>query len=56
MSEYTVHLTLLSMGLCSCRAGKVLMLTPVDHQKQLQWAHEHLKWTMEQQKKVVSSD
>jgi hypothetical protein len=32
------------------------MITPVQHRKHLQWAHEHQNWTMEQWKKAAWSD
>ena len=56
MSQSTVHHTLLSMGLGSCRPVRAPMMTPVHRRKHLQWACEHRKWTLEQWKKVAWSD
>ncbi|KAK3575380.1 hypothetical protein QTP86_025787, partial [Hemibagrus guttatus] len=55
VSEYTVHHSLLHMGLHSCRPVRVPMLTPVHHRKCQQWALEHQNWTTEQWKKVAWS-
>ena len=56
VSEYTVHHSLLCMGLHSCRPVRVSMLTPVHRRKHQQWAREHQNWTTEQWKKVAWSD
>ena len=56
VSEHTVHLSLLRMGLRSRRPVRVPMLTRVHRQKRLQWAREHQNWTTEQWKKVARSD
>uniref|UniRef100_A0A3Q3JTD4 Transposase Tc1-like domain-containing protein n=1 Tax=Monopterus albus TaxID=43700 RepID=A0A3Q3JTD4_MONAL len=55
VSEHTVHRSLLRMGLCSRRPVRLPVLTPVLHQKRLQWAREHQNWTMEKWKKVAWS-
>ncbi len=41
VSEYTVHCSLLCMGLHSRRPVRVSMLTPVHRGKLQQWAREH---------------
>ena len=56
VSEYTVHHSLLRMGLHSRRPVRVPMLTPVHRQKHQLWAREHQNWTTEQWKKVAWSD
>ena len=56
VSQSTVHRTLLRMGLRSRRLVRVPMMTPVHHQKCLQWARERRTWTLEQWKKVAWSD
>jgi len=56
VSEYTVHHSLLRMGLYSCRPVRVPMLTPGHHRKHQQWVCEHQNWTIEQWKKVAWSD
>ena len=56
VSEYTVHHSLLCMGLHSCRPVRVPMLTPVHCRKHQQWAREHQNWTTDQWKMVVWSD
>ncbi|TMZ23716.1 hypothetical protein EMF65_34440 [Klebsiella pneumoniae] len=48
VSEYTVHHSLLHMGLHSCRPVRVPMLTPVHRRKHQQWTLEHQNWTTEQ--------
>ncbi|ROL55574.1 Ras-specific guanine nucleotide-releasing factor RalGPS2 [Anabarilius grahami] len=55
VSEYTVHHSLLRMGLHSRRPVRVPMLTPVHCRKRQQWAHEFQNWTTEQWKKVAWS-
>ncbi len=55
VSEYTVHHSLLPMGLHSHRPVRVPMLTPVHRLKRQQWAREHQNWTTEQWKKLVWS-
>ena len=58
VSQSTVHRTLLRMGLRSRRLVRVLMMTPVQRKKHLQWewAREHRNWTLEQWKTVAWSD
>ncbi|KAK3518727.1 hypothetical protein QTP70_009665 [Hemibagrus guttatus] len=56
VSEYTVHRSLLRMGLRRRRQVRVPKLTPVHRQKRLQWAREHQNWTLEQWKKVAWSN
>ncbi|ROL50430.1 Serine/threonine-protein kinase pim-2 [Anabarilius grahami] len=56
LSEYTVHHSLLHMGLHSCRPVRVPMLTPVHRRKCQQWAREHQNCTTEQWKKVALYD
>ena len=56
VSEYTVHRSLLRMGLHSRRPVRVPMLTPVHRRKRQQWAREHQNWTTEQWKKVAWCD
>ncbi|ROL51094.1 Transposable element Tc1 transposase [Anabarilius grahami] len=56
VSEYTVHRSLLRIGLHSHRPVRVPMLTPVHRRKRQQWAREHPNWTTEQWKKVAWSD
>ena len=56
VSDYTVHHSLLCMGLHSHRAVRVPILTPNHRWEHQQWAHEHQNWTTEQWKKVVWSD
>ncbi|ROL44000.1 hypothetical protein DPX16_10284 [Anabarilius grahami] len=51
VSEYTVHHSLLRMGLDSCRPVRVPMLTPVHRRKSQQWTSEHqncasFRWIM----------
>ena len=52
VSQFTVHRTLLRMGLRSHRPVRVPMMTPVHRRKRLQWACERRNWTLEQWKKV----
>ena len=47
---------MLLMGLCSCRPVRVPIMTPVHHQKHLQWGRGHPYWTTEQREKVAWSD
>lgn len=56
VSEYTVHNSLLCVGLHSHRPVRVPMLTRVQCRKHQQWAHKHESWTMERWKKVAWSD
>ncbi len=56
VSEYTVHRSLLCMGLLSRRPVRVPMLTPVHRRKCQEWAREDQNWTTEQWKKVARSD
>ena len=56
VSEYTVHRSLLRMGLHRHRPVRVPMLTPVHRRKCQQWTCEHQNWTTEQWKKVAWSD
>jgi len=56
VSEYTVHRSLLRMGLHSRRPVRVPMLTPVHRRKYQPWARELQNWTTEQWKKVAWSD
>lgn len=49
MSE---HLRLLCLGLRNYRAVRVLVLSSVHYQKHLQWASEHLNWTIGKWKDV----
>ncbi|ROL45969.1 hypothetical protein DPX16_4783 [Anabarilius grahami] len=55
VSEYTVHHSLLRMGLHSRRQVRVPMLTPVHLRKCQQWTLENQNWTTEQWKTVVWS-
>lgn len=48
--ERAVHRSLLSMGLCSHKAVKALMLTPDHCRKHSQRVRENHNWTMEQWK------
>lgn len=52
VSEYTVHRSLLRMGL---RRRSGALQAAVQQQKRLQWALEHLNWSAEQWKKVAWS-
>ena len=56
VSEYTVHRSLLLMGVHSHRQVRVPMLTPVHCRKRQQWAREHQNWTMEQWKNMTWYD
>ncbi|ROJ44626.1 Zinc transporter ZIP11 [Anabarilius grahami] len=53
VSEYTVHHSLLCLGLHRCRPVRVPMLTPVHRRKSQQRTREHQNWTTEQWKKVA---
>lgn len=55
VSEYTVHRSLLRLGLRSRRSVRVPMLTPVHCPTRQEWVDEHQNWTMEQWKKVAWS-
>lgn len=50
--EYTVHHSLLRMGLNRCRPVRLPILTPVHCPKCQQWASEHRNWTPAQWKKI----
>ncbi|GBN63496.1 hypothetical protein AVEN_148374-1 [Araneus ventricosus] len=56
VSEHTVQLTLLDMGLCSRRPTRVSLLTKRHRQLHLQWAREHRDWTMDEWNRVAWSD
>ncbi|GBO00817.1 Transposable element Tc1 transposase [Araneus ventricosus] len=56
VSEHTVHMTLLDMGLCSRRSTRVPLLTKRHRQLRLQWAWKHRDWTMDEWKRVSWSD
>ncbi|GBM93110.1 hypothetical protein AVEN_32037-1 [Araneus ventricosus] len=56
VSEHTVQLTLLDMGLCSRCPTRVPLLTKRQRQLRLQWAQEHRDWTMDEWKRVSLSD
>ncbi|ROL50049.1 Transposable element Tc1 transposase [Anabarilius grahami] len=56
VSEYTVHHSLLRMGVHSRIPVLVPMLTPVHRRKRQQWEREHQKWSTEQWKMVAWSD
>ncbi|GBM81189.1 hypothetical protein AVEN_197331-1 [Araneus ventricosus] len=47
VSEHSVQLTLLDMGLCNRRPTRVPLLTKRHRQLRLQWAREHREWTMD---------
>lgn len=54
VSQYTVHRTLLCMGLRSRSPVRMPILGPTNR-KRLQWAREHQNWTVEQWKRVAWS-
>uniref|UniRef100_A0A671YBG6 Tc1-like transposase DDE domain-containing protein n=1 Tax=Sparus aurata TaxID=8175 RepID=A0A671YBG6_SPAAU len=56
VSEYTVHRSLLRMGVRSRRPVRLPMLTTVLWRMRLKWALEHQNWTTEQWKRVVWSN
>ncbi|GBL92077.1 hypothetical protein AVEN_102621-1 [Araneus ventricosus] len=56
VSEHTVQLTLLDMGLCSRRPTRVPLLTKRHRQLHLQWAREHRDWTVDEWKRLAWSD